>query len=208
MLKSPFLKHLPAFSIAEVMLSAFVLTTGIIAVMSLYTVSHRSSSDIRNVITASELAQEGVEVARNIRDNNAAYRADNWTTGDNCSTSTSGNCDPFRYFPNGANGPCNGANRIVTVNYNSSGGTAFTCPPTQPLINTSNTGFFHNGGGTATRFYRLLKIDHTAGSDTARVQSFTTWQNPGSSLNGNGALGWCTLDHRCVYTELFLSRWK
>lgn len=194
-------KCLPAFSIAEVVLSAFMLTTGIVSVMSLYTASHRSSFDTRNVITASELAQEGVEVARNIRDNNTAYRADNWTVGDNCSTSTAGNCDPFRYFPNGANSICN-------VSYNSSAATAFDCSAPQLLVTTSNAGFFHNGAGTVTRFYRTIKIDHTAASDSARIQSFVTWVDPGANLNGNGALAWCTPYNQCVYTELFLSRWK
>lgn len=194
-------RRLPAFSIAEVVLSGFLLTTGIVSVMSLYTVSHRSSFDTRNMITAAELAQEGVEVARNIRDNNTAYRADNWATGDNCQASTAGNCDPFRHFPNGANANCN-------VSYNASGATAFDCSSPQVAVTTSNTGFLHNAGGTATRFYRQIKIDHTAGSDSARVQSFVTWQNPGGNLNGGGALTWCTPYNQCVYTELFLSRWK
>lgn len=201
MLKSFSFKRLHAFSIAEVVLSGFMLTTGIVAVMSLYTVSHRSSFDTRNVITASELAQEGVEVARNIRDNNTAYRASNWTTGDNCSTSTAGNCDPFRHFPNGANSIC-------SVSYNSSGGTAFDCSSPQIAVTKSNTGFFHNAGGTMTGFYRSIKIDHTAASDSARIQSFVTWEDPGANLNGNGALAWCTPYNQCVYTELFLSRWK
>lgn len=194
-------KCLPAFSIAEVVLSGFMLTTGIVSVMSLYTVSHRSSFDTRNVITASELAQEGVEVARNIRDNNTAYRADNWTTGDNCSTSTTGNCDPFRYFPNGANSNC-------SINYDSSGAAAFSCGSPQLAVTTSNTGFLHNGAGTATRFYRLIKVNYVGPSDSARVQSFVAWQNPGGNLNGGGALTWCTPYNQCVYTELFLSRWK
>ncbi len=201
-MSNPFLKRrIPAFSIAEVVLSGFLLTTGIVSVMSLYTVSHRSSFDTRNMITAAELAQEGIEIARNIRDNNTAYRADNWTTGDNCSTSTAGNCDPFRHFPNGANSNCN-------VSYNSSGATAFDCSSPQVAVTTSNTGFLHNGAGTATRFFRLIKIDHTAASDSARIQSFVAWQNPGGNLNGAGALAWCTPYNQCVYTELFLSRWK
>jgi hypothetical protein len=201
MLKSPLIQRLPAFSIAEVVLSGFMLTTGIVAVMSLYVVSHQNSFDTRNLITASELAQEGVEVARNVRDNNTAYRAKNWSTGDNCQASTAGNCDPFRYFPNGANSNC-------SVNYNSTGGTAFSCGGPQLAVTTNGSGFLHNAGGTATRFYRLIKINYVGPADSARIQSFVTWQNPGGSLNGGGALGWCTSANKCVYTELFLSRWK
>lgn len=201
MLNSFLNRRIPAFSIAEVVLSGFMLTTGIVSVMSLYTVSHRSSFDTRNMITASELAQEGVEVARNIRDNNTAYRADNWATGDNCQASTAGNCDPFRYFPNGANSNC-------SVSYNSSGAAAFSCGSAQTAVTTSNTGFLHNGAGAATRFHRLIKINYVGPSDSAQVQSFVAWQDPGSNLNGGGALAWCTPYNKCVYTELFLSRWK
>lgn len=195
------IRTLSAFSIPEVVLSAFVLTAGIISVMSLFSAAHRGSLDTRSVIIASELAQEGVEVARNVRDNNTAYRVENWTTGDNCSTSMAGNCDPFRYFPNGSNSLC-------TLNYNSSGSGAFACPVSQAQIRASNTGFYHNAGGSATQFYRIIKIDHAGGSDTARIQSFVSWQDPGSSLNGAGAVAWCTPYNQCVYTELLLSIWK
>jgi Tfp pilus assembly protein PilV len=196
-----YIRKLSAFSIPEVVLSAFVLTTGIISVMSLFSAAHRGSFDTRNVIIASELAQEGVEVARNIRDNNTAYRVENWTTGDNCQASMAGNCDPFRYFPNGGNSRC-------SLNYNSAGSSAFTCPITQTWINTSNTGLYHQAGGTATRFFRIIKIDHTGGSSTARIQSFVSWRDPGSNLNSNGATAWCTPYNQCVYTELLLSTWK
>ncbi len=201
MLNSLSNRCVPGFSIAEVVLSGFLLTTGIVSVMSLYTVSHRSSFDTRNMITAAELAQEGVEIARNIRDNNTAYRADNWETGDNCRGSIVGNCDPFRYFPTGTNLNCN-------VSYNSSGATAFDCSSPQIAVTTNASGFFHNGAGAVTRFYRQIKIDHTGGSDTARIQSFVTWKDPGANLNGAGAITWCTPYNQCVYTELFLSRWK
>lgn len=194
-------RKLRAFSIAEVVLSAFVLTTGIISVMSLFAAAHRGSLDTRNIIIAAELAQEGVEVARNVRDNNIAYRTENWTTGDNCSTSTSGNCDPFRYFPNGVSQRC-------SVNYNSTGSSAFTCPITQPQVNISNTGLYHNAGGTRTSFFRIIKINHIASSETARIESFVSWQDPGSNLNGPGAIAWCTPYNKCVYTELLLSAWK
>lgn len=192
--------RLHAFSIAEVVLAGFVLTTGIVAVMSLYTVSHRNALDTRNVIIASGLAQEGVEVARNIRDNNTAYRTKYWVTGDNCQASDTGNCDPFRYFPNGANSNCN-------VNYDSAGSSAFDCSSPQIAV-TVNGGFFHNRSGTATQFFRQIKIDHPGGSDSARVQSFVSWKNPGTNLNGSGAVAWCTPYNQCVFTELYLSRWK
>ncbi len=190
-------RHVRAFTIVEVIIASFLLSAGIAVILSFFSASHRNSLDSQRVIIASELAQEGVEVARNIRDNNSAYRLENWSTGDMCQTSTSGNCDPFRYFPVGVNRNC-------TASYDS---TDFTCPPVSLELVLDGSGLYKHAVGTSTRYYRLIKIDHTA-SDTARVQSFVAWQNPGSNLNGGGAINWCTATNKCVYTELFLSAWK
>jgi Tfp pilus assembly protein PilV len=199
MYRTPLKSSIKGFTIAEVLLSGFVLTVGMVTVMSLFSASHRQSFDTRNVIIASGLAQEGAEIARNIRDNNLAYRTKNWTTGDTCSTSMTGNCDPFRSFPTTANQRC-------AASY---GDATFTCSnPTFALGLNGNGLYQHGAGVAASRFYRVLKINHASGGDTARVQSFVIWQNPGSNLDDDGAVSWCTIGNQCVYTELFLDNWK
>jgi len=183
-------KRIKAFTIPEVILSAFLLTTGILTVMSLFSASHRSAIDTRQVIIASLLAQEGVEIARNIRDNAIATKAE---TGDS-------SYDVFTDFPNGA------ASRR-TVSYNSA---SFTTPGSI-FLSWDGSGFQRHGAGTFTGFWRILKIDHTGSSDTtARVQSFVVWSSsgPGSNLNGAGATTWCSPYNKCVYTELLLTAWK
>ncbi len=184
------------------MLAGFLLAIGLVAVMNLFFAAQRSSSDTLNVIIASQLAQEGVEVARNVRDNNSAFRAQNWLSGppNNCSTTVAGNCDPFRYFPNG--------NQRCTVSYGASGPTAFTCPAGSLVLSALASGLYQHGLGVTTRFYRLVKIEHPGGADTARVQSFVTWQDPLNNLNGAGAITWCTPYNKCVYAELLLTTWK
>lgn len=191
-----------AFTIAEVMLAGFVLTVGIISVMSLFAAAKKSARDTRNVIIATDLAQEGVEVARNIRDNNIAYRVENWTTGDNCSTNTTGNCDPFNNFPNA----------MRHVNYNSAtfinGGNNW--------LSYNGSGFLTHSAGSGTIFVRYIKVAHTGASDTARVQSFVTWQssatppytNPVPQLNGANPTTWCIPSNRCIYTEALLTAWR
>ena len=188
------LSSYPAFTIIEVMLSGFLLTIGILSVVSLFAVAQRHARDIRSVMVASTLAQEGVEVARNIRDNRIAYRVANWTT---CSSSTTGSCDPFYDFPNGAS-------RDRTVSYNS---TTFTTPGST-FLSYNGAGFQYHGVGTFTGFYRILRIDHTGSSDTARVQSFVTWQDISALPSSTTATSWCTPANKCVYTELLLSAWK
>lgn len=64
------IKNKKGFSFLEVMVTIAVLSVGILAVLTLMTSSMRNSMNSRNSIIASELAQEGIELARNIRDNN------------------------------------------------------------------------------------------------------------------------------------------
>lgn len=54
----------------EVVITLFVVTVGIIGVVMLISNSIVHSADSRNQIIATELAQEGLELMRNIRDNN------------------------------------------------------------------------------------------------------------------------------------------
>jgi hypothetical protein len=189
-----------AFTISEVMLSGFLLTMGILSVVGLFVVAQRSARETRSITIATALAQEGIEIARNIRDNNIAYRVANWGT---CSTSTAGACDPFNGFPN---------NGQRTVSYNSS---AFTVPG-NTFLSYNGSGFQHHGAGTFTGFFRIIKIDHTGPADTARVQSFVHWQsaaypdyvNPTPHISGAAATTWCIPSNRCVYTELLLTGWR
>lgn len=60
------------FSIMEVTLSAFILIVGLVATASLMAGSISHSADSRNQIIAAQLAQEGIELINNIRDNNWA----------------------------------------------------------------------------------------------------------------------------------------
>lgn len=176
------------FTIGEVVLSSFVMTLGIVSVLGLITFSFQSSVESQNLIVASELAQEGVELVRNIRDN---ALVDKIATGSPTDVFSVGN------WPAGVNSRC-------IIDYND---VALSCGDPNPQLVL--TGGFYGHSAGAGRFYRLLKIDHTGGSDTARVKSFVTWQNPESNLNGvGGDTAWCTIANKCTYTEVFLTEWK
>ena len=60
------------FSLIEVLISLLILSTGIAAVVLLMMQSIRSSQTSRDQIIASMLAQEGIELMRNYRDNNTS----------------------------------------------------------------------------------------------------------------------------------------
>src|SRR3990172_3491439 len=65
-------KHYKAFSLGEVILAGFVLTVGLLSISALITKSLQNSFENRDAIVAILLAQEGVELVRNVRDNNLA----------------------------------------------------------------------------------------------------------------------------------------
>lgn len=177
-----------AFTIGEVILASFVLTLGLTAAISLISSSFRSSIENQNVIVASELAQEGVELVRNIRDNDLVKKVATGTPD-----------DVFTNFPNGNGSRC-------VIDYND---TSLNCSGNPDKRLDVSSGFYQTPSSTSdTRFYRLIKIDHVPPAVFARVKSFAVWQDPGSNLNGNGDTTWCTLANKCVYTEIFLTEWQ
>ncbi len=61
-----------AFTLIETVVSVTILAIAVVGPMTLASRSIRASTEVRLKLTATYLAQEGVEVIRNIRDNNSA----------------------------------------------------------------------------------------------------------------------------------------
>ena len=59
-----------SFTLVETIVAITVLTTGILAVSSLISYSLSSASFVRQKLIAAYLAQEGIEIVRNIKDKN------------------------------------------------------------------------------------------------------------------------------------------
>jgi len=75
------MKMKKGFSIAEVIISLFVITVGLVTVLGLIASSIRESAAGRNRIIGAQLAQEGFELVRNIRDNNVLSDPDDFDIG-------------------------------------------------------------------------------------------------------------------------------
>ena len=60
------------FSLVEVLVSLTVLSIGIVTITMLMTVNIKTSTVAKNQVVAAELAQEGIELVRNVRDNGSA----------------------------------------------------------------------------------------------------------------------------------------
>lgn len=60
------------FSMLEMLIAGFILSVGLIGTLQLVAKSMSNSTDARNHVIASSLAQEGLELVRNIRDNSTS----------------------------------------------------------------------------------------------------------------------------------------
>lgn len=58
------------FTLVELMITIFIISIGLVGIMSLIQNTLRSASFVRFNLTGVYLAQEGIELVRNIRDNN------------------------------------------------------------------------------------------------------------------------------------------
>ena len=204
------------FSLLEGVLAIFILTMGILPVAGLITSSSRISLQARDAITAAGLSQEGVELVRNVRDNNLAQ----------VNGGASG-ADGFNYFPVLAavgNAYCRidsdysysyPGGKDVDCTYSSAGDSAFQ-------LKTKSDDFYAHTGANSSKFYRQIVITPgTAGSGTAdnrimTVTSFVWWGNP-SAFDTSGyprpstsasAGKFCTVSRNCVFAQVTLSLWQ
>lgn len=179
---------LRGFSLGEVLLAAFVLTAGILAITALMASSLRNSYETRDAIIAVELAQEGVELIRNLRDNNLAM----------------GN-PAFQGFSNNEKHCRRSYNDLLTapLDCQSSQG-----PMGRYVLDYASGAYFHASPSSApSRFSRYLYIDYSSSSDRAQVRSFVLWGN-GSLPPPDGNTSNCTIAQQCVFTEVTLTNWQ
>jgi len=176
----------------EVVLSIFVITTGLLAVMQLITNSLNDSFRNRDIILATGLAQEGVELARNTRDNT-------WlnTTPPN----------PFLEFSS-ANKFCVVKYRVLVL-----GEDVFPCYSffviTNHKLYVDNRGFYSPAVSVnVSKFSRLIYVEYQASPEQAIVTSFVWWSaNPPTSVTTGGKTD-CTPANKCVFADIILTKWK
>lgn len=179
-------------------MSAFVLTVGLTATTALISSSLRYSFDNRDAVIATQLAQEGVELMRNVRDQNFAIQADGGNGGDG-----------FQGFSEGQKNCRVDANGMTC--FSSQGGPSsqryYLSAPTNP-----GAGGRFTDTGSVTRFARYVYVEYNNTDKTARVVSYVFWDwTNGASMPSfvpsNGTVDNCTLANKCVFSEVFLTKW-
>lgn len=156
-------KSLTGFTLLELLIAIFVITVGLVgglsAILQALSLSRFSSSKL----TAAYLAQEGIEIVRNIRDTNwleARTAANAWDEG---LTGCSGGC---------------------IADYKHSYGPSLT-DPTLPVfagqyLNVDASGFYSYAAGTPTKFKRKIIIQET-NPDRLDVTVQISWLDKGKS---------------------------
>jgi type II secretory pathway pseudopilin PulG len=165
------------FYLAESIIAIAIMTIGILAAVSLLSSTMKVAQDDRDHTSAVLLAQEGIELVRNVRDNN-------WTGGfgafdNNFPTSSNDNC---RIDEDSSSLDC--------------GSSSFGL-----YLNSRNYFVHSSSGSTSTKFNRRISVQYN-GTDSITLTSMVVWG--GTSFPSVAS---CTAVNKCVYATVILTKW-
>lgn len=178
------------FSIAEAMIATAVLVVGLSGILFLISNSVIQSIDSRNQIIASALAQEGVELARNARDNNVI-----------------GGNNAFSNIPGGF--PAVNGNDCIVV-YDQP---RLTCGNTgyNYLLGLVNNYYSYSYTDIPTKFSRKINVEYfdsngvstnAINAASAKITSIVTWN--GLWIAYPDPFN-CQVDDKCVSAQTILT---
>ena len=146
----------PAFSLIELLVSMAIIGIGLLGISSLAAQNIRVQYFNRNSLISAQLAQEGLELARNLRDND-------WKSS---SPITSSSSLEGLY------------NDLFTIDYLGHINT-YSVPQSVPLLNIDSDGFCSYNPGTPTPFKRY--ITSQCQDNYCLLSCVVTWQAEGQS---------------------------
>jgi hypothetical protein len=146
------------FTLMEAIVAIFVITTGLVGVLSLVSQTISSSTFSKDKLIAAYLAQEGIEIIRNIRDTN-------WLEG---------GTNPWDEGLTGCTGGC-----IADYTYSEQ------LDPTLPaytgqFLNIDSNSYYSYSAGTPTKFQRKITIGAGPIADSMNVKVEVFWQEKGA----------------------------
>ncbi|MFZ5559657.1 MAG: type IV pilus modification PilV family protein [Patescibacteria group bacterium] len=147
------------FTLIEVIVAIAVIVTALVGLIGLISFSISGLTPAKSRVIAVNLAQEGIEIVRNIRDSNwMRYRSEieqgeswRWTTGLAAGT-----------YRAQYNSP-----ELLSLSEN-------------PTLSKDTNGFYQYGSGTQTPFRRRIIIENLS-ADEIRVTSEVTWSEKGKN---------------------------
>jgi prepilin-type N-terminal cleavage/methylation domain-containing protein len=184
------------FTMVELIITIFVLSIAVIGVYNAFSILVILASNTTDRLLGSYLAQEGVEIARNIRDANWINGADWDGVLSGCTGSCSGN-----YMSNdmGTSSACTGG---CELDYTSTGTESLYPWPSGDnagrnlYINSKGFyGYYNDANSTPTKFKRRVIVipenanDRIAG-DLLKIIVDVSWSEKASILNSDKTLGY------------------
>lgn len=191
-------KKIKGFSIGEVTLSVFILGVTMLTILTLYADGLKSFQDERDSVIASMLAQEGVEITRNVRDNN-------WARRDAVNDTDPDVFDRFDVSSGGAENDCRVSYDLYTINVDNEidyNDPAISCNGSSYVLNIDGNSFYTHRAGSPTKFRRRIVLNYLD-SENLIVTSLVSWGNidPPDSISG------CTVEDKCVFSQSTLTEW-
>lgn len=170
------------FTILEIVISLFVLSLGVIGVYNAFSIIVVLTSNVSDRLTGAYLAQEGVEIVRNIRDNNWLKRQDdpNWDW--KCGLAAGNQCGA--YDRNCVNG--------CEADYTT---TRALLQQTGYPLNINSLNFYGYGQGAQTRFQRKIIITPasfgTPQVNVMKVEVHVSWNEKPNILSSGSSASAC-----------------
>jgi prepilin-type N-terminal cleavage/methylation domain-containing protein len=171
------------FSLLEVIIAIFVISVGMTAAVMLLGNGIKESISSRDQVIAVMLAQEGVELVRNIRDTNWEKRRE-----------SDPDLETFKGIENGT--------KIIEAD----------ASPSLEQANNDNVelkyenGLYKHSGGSNTKFSRKIFISGDDTSPTRTVTSVVIW-NGDEWPSGDIDTKKCNLWNDCAFTKVVLTKW-
>jgi len=133
------------FTLIELVISIFILSFAVVGIFNAFSIVNILTSDSADRLTGTYLAQEGIEIVRNIRDTNwlnmdaGTLASATWSDGLSCGS---------------------GCEADYTTGTGVSGAFAMSPWASRPLLAVAGTNSFYNyTGGTQTKFKRKITIN-------------------------------------------------
>lgn len=153
-------KFQKGFTLLEMLISILIITLGIISIFTGVIKYTQYTQQVRNNLTASYLAQEGIEIVKNIRDSNWT-QGNAWNAGlTNCLSSGSG-CEAD--YTSSSLSQVSGSLRSLYIDSN---------------------GFYEYTGVTKTEFTRKIAVD-PVGNDQLNIKVDVFWNGIANTVREN-----------------------
>ena len=164
------MKSLYGFTLLEVIITLSILVIGIVGISYLITQTIAGGRIPYQKLIAAYLAQEGIEIVRNIRDTNW-IEEENWDSDLLCGTP-----------------PCDWEADYTTQSFinNCGSATNYNCHSYNPnnFLKIDNDGFYNYSSGTDTKFKRKITISEPAtpdcpAGDCLSISVVVEWEEKG-----------------------------